>query len=265
MKIAMAQMSMGENMDKNFQKSLELLKKAAEGGADLILYPEIQLCRFFPQYEDMDVSSYVLDENSEYFKKFAECCKTDNIMASPNFYFRENGRLYDMSFLISAGGEIIGRQKMVHIAQAEGFYEQSYYTPSEEGFQVFGTPFGRIGIVVCFDRHYPESIRTSALKGADMVLIPTANTADEPMEMFEWEIRVQSFQSSVAIAMCNRVGLEDKMDFCGESLVTDADGNVIAKGGSGEELIFAEIDLQKVREVRASKNYTNLRRKNLYF
>lgn len=265
MKIAMAQMSMGENMEENFRKSIEMLKMASAEGADLILYPEIQLCRFFPQYENMDVSAFVLEESSEYFKKFIEHCGKERIMASPNFYFRENGRLYDMSFLISADGEVIGRQKMVHIAQAEGFYEQSYYTPSEEGFQIFDTKLGKIGIVVCFDRHYPESIRTSAMKGADIILIPTANTVDEPMELFEWEIRVQAFQSCVAIAMCNRVGIEDKMDFSGESLVTDADGNVIVKGGRNEELILAEIDMRRVREVRASKNYTNLRRKNLYF
>lgn len=122
-----------------------------------------------------------------------------------------------MSLLIGDHGEIIGRQKMVHIAQCENFYEQSYYTPSEEGFQVFDTPFGKIGIVVCFDRHYPESIRTEALRGAELVIIPTANTKAEPSELFQWEIRVQAFQNSVNIAMCNRVGNEGGMVFSGES------------------------------------------------
>ena len=111
---------------------------------------------------------------------------------------------------------------MVHIAQAEQFYEQDYYTPSDEGFKVFDTEFGKIGIVVCFDRHYPESIRTEVLRGADLILIPTVNTKAEPSLMFEWELRVQAFQNSVILAMCNRVGPEGNMCFSGESIVVDA-------------------------------------------
>lgn len=118
-----------------------------------------------------------------------------------------------MCLFIDNNGKIIGNQKMVHIARLEYFYEQDYYTHSEEGFNVFDTEFGKIGIVICFDRHYPESIRTSVLKGAELILIPTANTIDEPKELFQWEIRVPAFQNSVNIAMCNRVGIEDNMTF----------------------------------------------------
>ena len=84
---------------------------------------------------------------------------------------------------------------------------------TDVGFKVFETEFGKLGIVVCFDRHYPESIRTEALKGADLILIPTVNTKAEPSEMFEWELRAQAFQNSTIIAMCNRVGAEGDMDF----------------------------------------------------
>ena len=119
-------------------------------------------------------------------------------------------------------------------------------------------------MVVCFDRHYPESIRTKALMGADLILIPTANTAEEPSEMFEWELRVQAFQNSVAVAMCNRVGVEDKMQFSGESLVVDPNGSVLYKAGASEELLFVDVDLSHVRPCRESKNYTGLRRVELY-
>jgi predicted amidohydrolase len=159
---------------------------------------------------------------------------------------------------------VIGIQKMVHIAQAEKFYEQDYYEPSDTGFQVFDTEMGKIGIVVCFDRHYPESIRTETLMGADLILIPTVNAKSEPLEMFEWEIRVQAFQNSVAIAMCNRVGTEGDMVFAGESILTDANGNVIVKADDTEQLIFAEIDLQTVEKVRSGKPYTTLRRPEMY-
>lgn len=94
----------------------------------------------------------------------------------PNILLYENGKTYDASLLIQKDGTIAGVQKMVHIAQAEQFYEQDYYTPSDDGFHVFDTEYGKIGIVVCFDRHYPESIRTESLMGAELILIPTVNT-----------------------------------------------------------------------------------------
>jgi predicted amidohydrolase len=100
--------------------------------------------------------------------------------------------------------------------------------------------------------------------GAELILIPTVNTKSEPLEMFEWEIRVQAFQNSVAIAMCNRVGTEDDMVFAGESILADANGNAIAKADDTEQLIFAEIDLKTVGKVRSRKPYTTLRRTELY-
>ena len=176
----------------------------------------------------------------------------------------KDGRRYDTSLLIDDAGTLLGEQKMVHIAQATCFYEQDYYTPSEEGFKVFDTPIGKIGIVVCFDRHYPESIRTEALKGAELILVPTANTKDEPSELFQWEIKIQAFQNSVNVAMCNRVGLECCMDFSGESIVADCNGNTVALAGDREELLFAEVDLPAATVTRERKPYTSLRRPELY-
>ena len=171
---------------------------------------------------------------------------------------------FNAYLFINSYGEIQGIQKMVHVAQEKQFYERDYYTPSDDGFKVFDTPFGKVGIVVCFDRHYPESIRTEAIMGADIVLIPTVNTKSEPSEMFEWELRVQAFQNSVAIAMCNRVGVEGEMDFSGESIVVDANGNVIAKADDKEQIIYVDIDLHASDTIRRNKPYTSLRRIELY-
>lgn len=264
MKIAAAQMKMTKNMELNFQKSIELMRCAKSMGADLILYPEIQLSPFFPQYEKTDADKYLINAEHKYFKEFCHACGENKIMASPNFYFEENGKKYDMSFLISSDGCVIGSQKMVHIAQAENFYEQDYYTPSDDGFNVFKTPFGNIAIVICFDRHYPESIRTASLKGADLILIPTANIVGEPEEMFEWEIRVQSFQNSVPIVMCNRVGNEGNIVFSGQSIWTDANGNIIKKLNSSEILEITDIDISKTSVIRESRPYTQLRRPEMY-
>ena len=264
MKIALAQMIMDQKMESNYQKSVGFIREAAEKGASLVVFPEIQLTYFFPQYADMDVSDYVMTLEHPYVKGICEACQRYGVFASPNIYIEENGNRYDMSLLIDDNGDIIGNQKMVHIAQCEKFFEQSYYTPSEEGFSVFNTKLGRIGIVVCFDRHYPESIRTEALKGAELILVPTANTTTEPAQLFQWEIRIQAFQNSVNIAMCNRVGKEGEMEFSGESVVSDYNGDVAAVAGRKEELLFAEVDLQNALSVRQRKPYTSLRRTDLY-
>lgn len=264
MRIALAQMKNEGSMRDNLDKSIEFIKEAAEHKADLILFPEVQLTEFFPQYEGRDVTKYRLKIDSEEVKKFQTASRDYSIMSVPNIYLEENGKPYDASLFIGADGEIKGIQKMVHVAQAELFYEQDYYTPSDDGFKVFDTEYGKIGIVVCFDRHYPESIRTEALMGADLILIPTVNTKAEPSEMFEWELRVQAFQNSVAVVMCNRVGCEGEMDFSGESIAVDANGKVVAKAGDEEQIVYVDMEIADSGKIRESRPYTGLRRTEFY-
>lgn len=166
--------------------------------------------------------------------------------------------------MIGADGALHGVSKMVHIAQLPGFYEQDYYTPSDTGFLAYDTPLGKIGIVVCFDRHFPESVRTCALRGASLIVIPTANTMDEPRDVFECELRAAAWQNGVYIAMCNRVGAEGSATFCGESTVVGPNGNVITKGSNSEALVIADIDLEQVALVRAKRPYLSLRRPQTY-
>ncbi len=264
MKIAMFQMKMRPNPSENLRNCLSALQDAAKSGADLILYPELTLLPFFPQYENLDVSGKSVTISAAEIQAFRKACRENRIYAVPNFYYEENKTRYDASLLITPDGNIQGIQKMVHIAQAKQFYEQSYYTPSDDGFLVFPTPLGNLGIVVCFDRHYPESIRTEKLKGADLILIPTANTKAEPLDMFEWEIRVQSFQNCIPIVMCNRTGTEDEMEFAGESLAVDSDGEVITKADDSEQIVYVEIDTENDRIKGDSRPYVSLRRPELY-
>lgn len=264
MRIALAQTANSGTVKSNFEKSIEIIRKAAKNGAELVLFPEVQLTEFFPQYRNKDVSGYEITIDSDIVKGFCSACRENKIMAVPNVYLSENSKNYDASILIDKNGNINGIQKMVHIAQADKFFEQDYYTPSDDGFKVFDTEYGKIGIVVCFDRHYPESIRTEVLKGADLILIPTVNTKAEPSEMFEWELRVQAFQNSVAVVMCNRVGQEDEMIFSGESIAVDPSGNVIAKTDDKEQILYVDVDLAESQKIRKSRPYTTLRRSEFY-
>lgn len=262
MRLSMGQMSMQEDISANLKKSLEFCDNAA--GSELLFFPEIQLTPFFPQYEKLEAERYCLDEKCAEIAAFQEKARQHHYFLSPNVYLKQRNERYDTSLWIEPNGEIRGTAEMVHIAQAKQFYEQDYYAPSKNGFQVYDTPFGKVGIVICYDRHLPESIRTCVLKGAELIIIPTANTKAEPMEMFEWEIRVQAMQNQVFIAMCNRVGQEGEMLFAGESLVVHPSGDVLLKANDKEQLLSCEIDLREASELRQKVPYLRTRRPECY-
>ncbi|WP_455537822.1 carbon-nitrogen hydrolase family protein [Terrisporobacter sp.] len=270
MKLAMAQISMELDIDSNYEKTVEYVEKAKD--CDLLFFPEIQLGPFFPQYEKSnlqkalgkDISKFCITMDDKRIAELKKLSKKNNLYLSPNFYIEENKKRYDMSLFINSRGELEGVSKMVHILNAKRFYEEDYYTPSEDGFKVFDTSYGKVGIVICFDRHLPESIRTCAMKGAELIIIPTANTKAEPLDIFEWELRVAAYQNNVFVAMCNRVGKEGKMDFAGESIVIDCNGNLVFKADDKEQLVTADIDLSKCKNSRKNRPYINLRRREMY-
>lgn len=253
MRLAMAQMSMSASIKDNLQKSLDYMKKAKDAGSDLIFFPEVQLSPFFPQYEGRDASCWLLAEDAPELRAFQDACATLGMYACPNVYLELDGKRYDASVMIGPDGSILGISKMVHIAQAKYFCEKDYYTPSDDGFKVYDTPFGKIGVVICFDRHLPDGIRSCAKQGAELVIIPTANIAGEPLELFEWEVRVQAFQSTAYVAMCNRVGPEDELTFIGESLIATPEGDLVLKAGGDEGLILSDLPLEKVSAIRESR------------
>lgn len=256
MKLAMAQMRMDASIEENLFKTIQFIEQAGASGADLIFFPEIQLSPFFPQYEKRDVSAMSLDGPE--ISAIRNACRSFHIYASPNVYLELNGKKYDASLMIDADGAILGVSKMVHISQSRYFYEQDYYTPSDDGFKVYETPFGKVGIVICFDRHIPDGVRTCARQGAELVLIPTANICGEPLELFEWEVRVQAFQSTVFAAMCNRVGAEDEMEFAGQSLLAAPDGALLYKAGGDEELRVLDVPLEAAARERRKRPWLTL-------
>ena len=270
MRIAMAQISTTGTIEQNIEKTIQTIRKASD--ADLLLFPEAQLTSFFPQYRESEVQcalgmtkeELAVSVQEERIQEIFRTVGEAHVWCSPNFYVKENGKYYDMSFAVDPQGTVVERAKMVHVVNAPQFYELDYYTPSEEGFRVFDTPFGRIGIVICFDRHLPESIRTCALKGAQLILIPTVNTKAEPLEMFAWELRVQAYQNNVFIAMCNKTGKEGDMDFAGQSIVVDSDGNIVVIADDQEQIVYADVDLSQCAASRRNRPYITLRRPEFY-
>ncbi|MQN00683.1 MAG: hypothetical protein DUD27_07530 [Lachnospiraceae bacterium] len=263
MKLAIAQMQMDIDKKKNEQRALGLAHSASTAKADLLLYPELTLTPFFPKYpskmlEGMGIprDAFSIEANDQILTRFAEQARKDSIYLCPNFYVKEeDGRLFDRSYFFEKSGRLVGKSDMHHIFTAENFFEGDYYTPAEEPFKVFPTPYGNIGVVICFDRHIPETIRACALAGAEIVLIPSANLKSEPLDVFKAEIVAEAYQNNVFIAMANRVGNEDGLVFAGNSLVVGPDGRVLAEGGAEEGLIFCYIDTGAAVRERKTRPY----------
>ncbi len=259
MKIALVQHAAPRDVGEGLARALDAIDAAAMAGARLVAFPELQLGTFFPQHSGLDVSARLQGLDGEVANALSAAARSHGVVLVPNFYLGETGGCFDASPVYDSDGALRGVAKMVHVVDAPGFHEQDYYTPSAEGFRTFDTGVGRVGVVVCFDRHYPESIRRCALDGAWLVVIPTANTTAEPLELFEWEMRVAAYQSGLYVALCNRVGQEDVLTFAGLSLVAGPNGECVARAGAGEELLLAEIDPDRVVEARRERPYLALR------
>ena len=260
MKLAMAQMRMEKDIQKNIERSAAFIDEAAARGAKMVFFPEVQFTEFFAKFEGRDATGYAMTLDSDAVRQIREACRRNGIWASPNLYLLKDGNYYDCSLMIDDRGEIAGMSKMVYIAQAKDFYEQDYYHPSEDGFKVYDTPLGKVGIVICFDRHMPESVRSCAMQGAELIIIPTANHDGEPMEFFEWEVRVEAFHSQVYIAMCNRVGKEDHLRFCGESLLAGPYGELLFKADDSEGLFIVDVPTGEIAGVRKLKPWLEIAR-----
>ncbi len=262
MKLGMVQMSMCESMDENEAKILRFCDAAK--GCDLVFFPEVQYSPFFAQYESADAGRYLMQADGPRVRRLMEKARQHGFYLSPNVYLQQPGGRFDASLWITPQGQLAGISSMVHIFSAPCFYETAYYTPSPDGFHVYETPFGKVGIVICFDRHIPESVRTCAAMGAELVIIPTANMCSEPLDLFEAEVRTEAMQNQVFIAMCNRVGREGDEVFAGQSLIVGPDGTVLLKADGTEQLLTWEIDLQDSDLQKQKKPFISLRRPEFY-
>ncbi|MBQ7677625.1 MAG: carbon-nitrogen hydrolase family protein [Lachnospiraceae bacterium] len=274
MRLSMAQMSMVGDMDRNFNKTLQFMDLADEHKADLLFYPEVQLTPFFPQFAKRDVGGalnkvpdeFAISLNDKRIGDMCARCKKYGFYAMPNFYVRNNGKHYNMSLWLTPKGKVKGKAKMVHIANPRGFFEKDYYAPSEEGFCVFDIPEhdAKVGVVNGFDRHMPESIRSCAAMGADLVVIPAGNVSTEPLHMYETELIAQAYQNAVFVAMCNRVGREGDAEFVGGSIVIDPNGKIIVKADASQQFVVCNIEIADAKKAKERRPYLALRRPEIY-
>jgi N-carbamoylputrescine amidase len=267
MKIALIQQSCSENKSANIERGLESAREAAKNGAKLICFAELAFEPFYPQYKDpKDPGQNAESVPGNITDSFSEIAKEFGVVIVLNLYEKDGDALYDSSPVINTDGSILGITRMVHITDYACFYEQAYYMPGNNGAPVFDTPFGKIGVAICYDRHYPEYMRALAIAGADLVVIPQAGSVSEwPEGLYEAEVRTAAFQNGYFTALCNRVGEESKLTFAGESFVCDPAGKVIARAGTGtEEILYCDVDLEEVKNSHAKQLFLRDRRPELY-
>jgi N-carbamoylputrescine amidase len=267
MRIALVQQHATLDLKDNLERGLRALEDAAAGGANLVCFAELAFEPFYPQRpakdDPRDLAQKVPGPVTEAFSARAGEL---GVVVVLNLYERDGDRCFDSSPVIDADGSLLGRARMVHITDYPCFHEQGYYAPGNAGAPVFDTRVGKIGVSICYDRHYPEYMRALAVAGAELVVVPQAGAVDEwPDGLYEAELRVAAFQNGYFTALCNRVGTEECLDFAGESFVCGPDGRVLARAPQGEDhILYADIDLAEVAESHARKLFMRDRRPELY-
>ena len=276
MKLAVIQCNATEDLDANLERGLQSLKRAAESGADLVVYPELAFTPFYPQHRKscyseckpgdlppLSLAETIPGPTTEIFCKAA---REYGVVIVLNLYARQGSKAFDASPVIDADGTLLGVTKMMHITQYEGFYEQDYYTEPGHQAPVYSTAVGRIGVAICYDRHYGEYLRALALQNADLVVVPQAGALHEwPEGLFEAELRVGAFQNGYYMALANRVGQEDVLTFGGGSFVVDPMGNVIARAPESEPFILLhDLEFERCAESHARKLFLRDRRPEAY-
>lgn len=266
MKIALIQQSCTDDKYENLERGLQAGREAAQAGAKIICYPELAFEPFYPQYDNpSDPSKDAEPIPGPITEDFMDLAAEFETVFILNLFERDGNQTYDSSPVIDVDGSILGTTRMVHITDYDCFHEQKYYMPGDQGVSVYDTLHGRIGIAICYDRHYPEYMRALALEGAEIVFIPQAGAVGEwPDGLYESEVKTAAFQNGYFAALCNRVGEEPKLNFAGESFVCNPAGEIIAQTGNKEEILYCDIDLSEIEQSHAKKLFFPDRRPELY-
>jgi N-carbamoylputrescine amidase len=259
----------GADAAENLDRALEAMGRAAEAGAKLVAFPELAVTRFFPQFENADNADAVAEPiPGPTADRIAARAGELGLVTVFNMYELDEstGNRYDSSPVFDADGSLLGVTRMVHITEYACFHEQRYYDLGDRGAPVYQTSIGRVGVAICYDRHYPEYMRALGVASAELVVIPQAGAEGEwPEGLFEAEVQTAAFQNGYFAALCNRVGQEERLTFAGESFIVDPGGGVVARAASGaEDLLITDLDLGECKASHARSLFWRDRRPGLY-
>ena len=289
-KVACVQFACGEEASsdkeqvlRNISKAKELAKEAADNGAKIILLSELFERKYFCQERNYDYYEMATSvEDNPAIKEFTAFCREKKVVMPISFYEKDGNVLYNSAVMIDADGTVLGTYRKTHIPDDHYYQEKFYFTPGDTGFKVFDTAYGRVGIGICWDQWFPETARCLAIKGADIILYPTAIGSEPILEVDSsghWRRTMQGHSAAnvIPVAAANRVGIErvvpseanggqkSELNFYGNSFLTDETGDCLAKASRDkEEIIYAEYDFDEIRKMRLSWGLFRDRRPECY-
>ncbi len=259
--VAAIQMKMDEDQRVNRSRAKNLVREAAENGANVILLPELFESLYFCKDKDEKYFSLAVERSqSSLIQEFSELAKALHVVLPLSYFEKENGDYFNSLVVIDADGSVMQNYRKTHIPDGPGYEEKFYFTPGDTGFQVYDTAFGRIGVGICWDQWFSETARILALKGAELIFFPTAIGSEPEIKIDSkehWQ-RVQMGHSAanmVPIVVANRIGVEQgascELTFYGSSFITDSCGaKLIEASRDDEAIIYAPFDLKENARIR---------------
>ncbi|QQS37613.1 MAG: carbon-nitrogen hydrolase [Ignavibacteriales bacterium] len=279
--VALIQIALSKNPDSNLKKAIDWIIKSAKTGAKVICLPELYRSQYFCQKEDIkyfDLAETIPGPSTVEIGKIAKKLKV--VVIVPIFEKRAAGLYHNSLVIINSDGNVTGLYRKMHIPDDPAFYEKFYFTPGDLGYKSFKTEYGNVGTLICWDQWYPEGARLTALQGSDIIFYPTAigwhphEKAEHGKAQFEsWQTiqRSHAIANGVFVAAVNRVGLEKEnpsspgLEFWGSSFIADPQGIIIAQASADkEEIVFADIDLNRIEYIRRNWPFLRDRRIETY-
>ena len=252
MRTALIQMKASMRRAENHDRAEELLREAASDGVKVACLQECFATWFFPQRIDPEAQDLAEPIDGPTVTRMCGLAKSLGLILIVPFYERAMaGELYNAAAIVGSNGAVMGVYRKHHLPMSSYFNEKYYFRPGNSGFPVFDTPEGRIGIMICYDRHFPEAARMLGLNGAEVVFVPTATTTrGYSRGVWEVELRAHAIANGYFVCGVNRVGVEFESAYYGASLFIDPIGEVIRQAGEADEVLVADLDLARVDEVR---------------
>ncbi|SFV55813.1 N-carbamoylputrescine amidase [hydrothermal vent metagenome] len=267
MKIALIQQKSYRSKKETINKTLISIQEASTKGAKLIILQELHQTEYFCQSEDTKFFEYAKSwrEDIEFWSIIAKVYQV--VLVTSLFEQRTAGLYHNTAVVFEKDGTVAGKYRKMHIPDDPGFYEKFYFTEGDLGFEPIQTSVGKLGVLICWDQWYPEAARLMTLKGAEILIYPTAigwfdeDSQKEKQRQLDSWITIQrshAIANGVPVVSCNRVGFEkdssgvlNGIRFWGNSFVCDPQGELIAHANhQNETILYATIDKKRTKEVR---------------
>jgi N-carbamoylputrescine amidase len=280
-KVALVQQGVRADRDANIAASVASIRVAAAQGARLVVLQELHTGSYFCQTEDtacFDLAEPIPGPSTELFGALAR--ELGVVIVTSLFERRAPGLYHNTAVVMDSDGSIAGKYRKMHIPDDPAFYEKFYFTPGDLGFEPIRTSVGMLGVLVCWDQWYPEAARLMALAGAEMLIYPTAigwdprDEQEEQQRQLDAGVTVQrshAVANGIPVLSANRVGFEPDpsgagagIRFWGSSFVAGPQGELLARGGEGEELLIVELDRGRSEDVRRIWPFLRDRRIDAY-